>query len=134
MLGGQARNGESGGEEGDAILPGTPRAPLGMLPSEGKRNLPRFWKWRCWGFCCEAGLVEGWVHPRRVQGSPPGPGGGGSAGRGRGCSLRRVRARWPALILVVFSEELGRGHRGAQPKQLHEALHRPGTWGEKERG
>jgi len=51
-----------------------------------------------------------------------------------GVQLRRGWVPRRVLILVVFGEELGRGHRGAESKLLHEALHRPGTWGERERG
>lgn len=71
-----------------------------------------------------------WVWAGRRVGAPwvgAGQGKGGSVVRGRGRSRT-------TLILVVFGEELGGGHRGAQPKLLHEALHHPGTWGERERG
>lgn len=51
-----------------------------------------------------------------------------------GVEMSRTRKGWPELILVVFGEELGGGHRVAQIKILHEVLQVPGAWGERKNG
>lgn len=46
----------------------------------------------------------------------------------------RTRKGWPQLILVVFGDELGRGHGVAQIKNLCELLQVPSAWGERKKG
>lgn len=82
-------------------------------------------KGEVWGWCCGSGLAAGWVHP----GAP-------SSGQRCLCGVEMCRTRkgWPELILVVFGDELGRGHRVAQIKNLCELLHVKGAWGERKKG